>query len=65
MSLVLMFSLFQSAMAQSRVVSGKVTDQKTGEGLPGVTVLIKGTTNGGATSSDGGFSLPYQLQTAY
>ena len=57
MSLVLMFTIFQSAMAQSRVVSGKVMDQKTGEGLPGVTVLLKGTTNGGSTSSDGGFSL--------
>ncbi|RZK26992.1 MAG: SusC/RagA family TonB-linked outer membrane protein, partial [Hymenobacter sp.] len=38
-------------------VSGRVTDQKSGDGLPGVTVLLKGTTNGVSTNSDGAFSL--------
>ncbi|GEO06124.1 SusC/RagA family TonB-linked outer membrane protein [Adhaeribacter aerolatus] len=38
------------------VVSGKVTDKK-GEALPGVTVLLKGTTVGTATGTDGTFSL--------
>lgn len=37
-------------------VSGRVTNQK-GEGLPGVTVLVKGTTNGAGTNSDGTYSL--------
>ena len=36
-------------------VQGKVTDEK-GEALPGVTVLLKGTTIGGATDIDGNFS---------
>jgi TonB-linked SusC/RagA family outer membrane protein len=57
MSLVLMLTLFQVALAQTRTISGRVTDQKTGEGLPGVTVLLKGTTNGVSTNSDGAFSL--------
>ena len=54
---VLMLTLFQGAMAQTRTVSGRVTDRKTGDGLPGVTVLVKGTTNGASTNSDGSFSL--------
>ena len=57
MSLVLMFTLIHATMAQTRTVSGRVTDQKSGDGLPGVTVLLKGTTNGVSTSSDGAFSL--------
>lgn len=52
-----MVTLFQTALAQSRSVSGRVTDQKNGEGLPGVTVLLKGTTNGTATNTDGSFAL--------
>ncbi len=37
-------------------VSGKVTDE-TGEGLPGVTVLVKGTTTGTITDLDGNYQL--------
>ena len=57
MSFVLMLTLFQVVLAQTRTVSGRVTDQKTGEGLPGVTVLLKGTSNGVSTNADGAFSL--------
>ena len=57
MSLVLMFTLLNGAMAQTRSVSGRVTDQSSGGGLPGVTVLLKGTTNGVSTNSDGSFIL--------
>lgn len=52
-----MLTLFQVVLAQTRSLSGRVTDQKTGEGLPGVTVLLKGTTNGVSTNSDGAFTL--------
>jgi len=41
---------------QNVPVSGRVTDAK-GEGLPGVTVLVKGTTTGTSTGPDGSFSL--------
>ncbi len=37
-------------------VSGRVTDEN-GGGLPGVSVLVKGTTNGTATDADGRFKL--------
>ena len=57
MTWLLLATLLQVAMAQTRAVSGRVTDQKTGEGLPGVTVLIKGTTNGTSTNADGSFQL--------
>lgn len=52
-----MLTLFQHVMAQTRAISGRVTDQKTNEGLPGVTVLLKGTTAGVSTNADGNFSL--------
>ncbi|WP_457068213.1 SusC/RagA family TonB-linked outer membrane protein [Hymenobacter sp. UYAg731] len=44
-------------MAQTRTVSGRVTDQKSSEALPGVTVLLKGTTTGVSTNSNGEYSL--------
>ncbi|RFP65287.1 TonB-dependent receptor [Hymenobacter lapidiphilus] len=50
------FSATQVA-AQTRTVSGRVTDRGTGQGLPGVTVLLKGTTNGVSTNSDGSYTL--------
>lgn len=52
-----MVGLLQQVSAQTRTVSGRVTDRETGEGLPGVTVLVKGTTNGVSTNSDGTYSL--------
>jgi TonB-linked SusC/RagA family outer membrane protein len=57
MSLLLMITLFQTVLAQTRAVSGRVTDQKNSEGLPGVTVLLKGTTTGVSTNADGAFTL--------
>lgn len=53
-SIVLIFSFM--ARAQERVVTGRVTDES-GSGMPGVNVLIKGTTEGAATDTDGKFSL--------
>lgn len=44
------------ANAQDREIKGKVTDE-TGQGLPGVNVLIKGTTTGVATQPDGTYQL--------
>lgn len=43
-------------MLQQKTISGKVTDSG-GEPLPGVTVLVKGTTKGTLTDSNGKFSL--------
>ncbi|GAB2787716.1 hypothetical protein GCM10027175_27900 [Hymenobacter latericoloratus] len=40
-----------------RVQRGRVEDRASGEGLPGVTVLLKGTTHGISTNADGSFEL--------
>jgi TonB family protein len=40
------------------LIRGRITDQASGEGLPGVTVLIKGTKQGVSTQADGSFALP-------
>ncbi|AII53593.1 carboxypeptidase-like regulatory domain-containing protein [Hymenobacter sp. APR13] len=40
-----------------RVQRGRIEDKQSGEGLPGVTVLLKGTTIGVSTNADGSFEL--------
>jgi TonB-linked SusC/RagA family outer membrane protein len=52
-------------LAQVREISGRVTSQDDGEPLPGVAVLIKGTTVGTITNIDGTFTLsvPEDAQT--
>ena len=57
MVFLLMTAFLQQAAAQDRTVSGRVIDRATNEGLPGVTVLVPGTTVGAATNADGSFSL--------
>jgi TonB-linked SusC/RagA family outer membrane protein len=57
MVILLMTSLLQQAIAQDRAISGRVTDRANGQGLPGVTVLVKGTTIGASTNSDGTYTL--------
>ncbi|WP_240734672.1 TonB-dependent receptor [Hymenobacter sp. UV11] len=57
MSIVLIITVFQTVIAQTRAISGRVIDQTSGEGLPGATVLLKGTTTGVSSNSDGRFTL--------
>ncbi|RZJ95508.1 MAG: SusC/RagA family TonB-linked outer membrane protein [Hymenobacter sp.] len=54
---LLLSCLWYEAAAQGRNISGRVTDRSSGQGLPGVTVLAKGTTVGTSTNADGAFSL--------
>ena len=49
--------LLQQAAAQNRQISGRITDRASGQGLPGVTVLVKGTTVGVSTNSDGTYTI--------
>jgi TonB-linked SusC/RagA family outer membrane protein len=49
---------------QQRTITGKVTD-KTGAPLPGVTVVVKGTTTGTITNADGKFSLTNIPENAF
>ncbi|RZJ58123.1 MAG: hypothetical protein EOO55_01685 [Hymenobacter sp.] len=44
------------ALAQTGTLKGNITDQS-GAGLPGATVLLKGTTNGVSTDANGSFTL--------
>jgi TonB-linked SusC/RagA family outer membrane protein len=58
MVLLLLSGLYQQARAQDRTISGKVLDKATSQGLPGVTVIVKGRpTVGTSTNADGAYSL--------
>ena len=49
---------------QQQLVTGKVTDSQTGEALPGVNVVVKGTTTGVITDSNGKYSIAVPDQNA-
>ena len=60
LSILILFVLIagmQFMYAQGIVVSGRTTDQNTGDPLPGVTILIKGTTEGTISALDGTYKL--------
>lgn len=50
--------------AQEATVTGTVTDQTSGEPLTGVSVLVKGTSNGTLTDMDGRYSITVPDETA-
>ncbi|WKN29668.1 TonB-dependent receptor [Porifericola rhodea] len=56
-SLMIVLFCFTSVQAQNRTVSGKVTSAESGESLPGVNVIVKGTTVGTVTDIDGNYKL--------
>src|SRR5579859_493048 len=51
------FGFAISVWAQDRVVTGKVTSTDDGSPLPGVNVVLKGTTNGTVTDADGAYKI--------
>lgn len=55
--ILLLLMTVQVVMAQAQKISGKVTDSKTGEGLPSVSVMLKGTKTGTTSNAKGEFSL--------
>lgn len=56
MVFLISFILLSTLLAQERVITGVVTDQK-GSTMIGVNVLIKGTTTGVVTDIDGKYSI--------
>ncbi|MBC8004012.1 MAG: SusC/RagA family TonB-linked outer membrane protein, partial [Verrucomicrobia bacterium] len=55
--LILALLFGNMAIAQQLVLSGKVTDSASGETLPGVSIVVKGTTNGTISDVNGSFTL--------
>lgn len=51
------------AWAQERTITGKVTSSDDGTGLPGVNVLVKGTTNGTVTDAQGVYTISAQANS--
>ncbi len=54
---LLAICLWQTAFAQTKTVSGKVTDSADGSPLVGVSVAVKGTNIGASTDANGAFTL--------
>ena len=54
--LVLLLLTAMQVLAQ-RTITGKVTSADDGSGIPGVTVLVKGTSTGVLTDLDGKYSI--------
>jgi TonB-dependent starch-binding outer membrane protein SusC len=54
--IIIMVLAYQSAWAQSGVITGRVTSSN-GEAIPGVNVLVKGTSQGTITDSDGKYTI--------
>ena len=55
---VVMLMLYSAqALAQDRTVTGRVTSTEDGSPIPGVNVLLKGSSSGTATDADGNYSL--------
>jgi hypothetical protein len=55
-SLLILLLSFAVLFAQEKSVTGRVTDENS-EALPGVNVIVKGTTIGTTTDSDGNFKI--------
>ncbi len=55
--LMIMFLGSISLFAQERTISGRITSDEDGSGLPGVNVILKGTTTGTTTDIDGNYKL--------
>ncbi|WP_289055131.1 SusC/RagA family TonB-linked outer membrane protein [Carboxylicivirga marina] len=55
-SLILFVGL-NAVFAQTTTITGAVTDSETGEAMPGVSVVVRGTTIGTVTNVDGNYSL--------
>ncbi|MEO8774151.1 MAG: TonB-dependent receptor [Gelidibacter sp.] len=48
---------FTNGHAQNLTVSGKITDESTGEPLPGVNIIVKGTKNGVSSDLNGDYAI--------
>ena len=56
-STLLMLFFVQSLVAQTKTISGTVTEKGSGGPLPGVSIIIEGTTTGSITDFDGKYTI--------
>lgn len=65
-TLLLLLGCISVGWSQTRRVTGSVTDGNTGETLPGVSILVKGSSVGTTTNTDGKFTInvPDKKETA-
>ncbi|MHA8088250.1 SusC/RagA family TonB-linked outer membrane protein [Aquirufa sp. Wall-65K1] len=54
---VMIAGCYSAAVAQSRLITGKVTSSQDGTEVPGVNISLKGTTKGTTTNSSGAYSI--------
>ena len=57
LGLIMLALVSQVSLAQTKVITGKVTDSRDGSGVSGASVAAKGSTKGTQTGVDGSFSL--------
>jgi hypothetical protein len=55
--MIALFAVITPSIAQERVVSGKVTSVDDGSSLPGVNIILKGTSTGVVTDAQGNYSI--------
>ncbi len=68
--LLMLMTISIAVVGQNGTIRGTVIEEATGEPLYGVTVVIKGTTNGSITDFDGKFQIPatpgsYDIQASF
>ncbi|MGV3541260.1 MAG: SusC/RagA family TonB-linked outer membrane protein [Rufibacter sp.] len=51
------FFIAQAGFAQSKTITGRITSSDDGSPMPGVSVVLKGTTNGASTDGNGQYSI--------
>lgn len=57
LALLIVVSAFTSGFAQGRVITGTVTDAADKQPIPGVNIIVDGTTKGSATGIDGTYQI--------
>ncbi|MBW3546374.1 MAG: carboxypeptidase-like regulatory domain-containing protein, partial [Bacteroidetes bacterium] len=54
---ILFFGLAFALQGQAQNVTGRVSDQQSGDALPGVSIRVKGTTRGAVTDLNGAYTI--------
>ena len=54
---LILFICLQAVLAQTREITGNITGAEDGAAIPGVAVVVRGTTIGTITDAEGNYSL--------